>query len=449
MTNLSEDLLALIRCPSSQQALTRSGNQLISVDSEYSYPVIQNIPWLLPNPSNSIVDWSAKLNYFKQVLLTEVGTLQAEIQKSPKLSLPRLEKLLTAKQSFVTQVSQLMSPLTSTKMAPKAIYDAFYDRAPSTQNLLSYEANLYRDWIWGDEENQLSQDIVLQEIRNLKPQKLIVLGAGACRLTYDIHRAIAPQITVATDINPLFLLAVEHIFSGQDLTLYEFPNNPRNIDVIAVEQTFKGLEKWPDNLHLLFSDAATPPFPPGAFDIVLTPWLIDIQPLEFSYFLKRLNHYIPKGGHWVNFGSLVFNQKRDAFCYAIDELEELAENNGFKIKNIKEHEIPYLKSPDNAGYRMERVWTWQAEKILSIEQQSTPQNFPTWLTDPQQPVPVTRYFQSFTMTHKMYANLASEIDGRQSIQKIARKMARKNNMDTNEATKMVRDFLVKIYSQNL
>ncbi|MFT5084060.1 MAG: hypothetical protein ACI9Y1_002112 [Lentisphaeria bacterium] len=454
--SLPSELCELLACPSTGQPLQLTGNQLSIADSDNSYsdiayPLISGVPWLLPNPANSLMDWGGKLNHFNQVIMQEIQSLERELKHASGATAQRLQKLHTAKQIFLRRVCELLIPVLAASAGAqpsnKAAYDALRDRAPTTQNLLSYEANLYRDWVWGEKENRLTADLVLKHARGVNTEKLIVLGAGAGRLALDIHTALQPKVTVATDINPLLVLAAQHILSESDISISEFPLHPRNSECVAVEHTIKGVKK-PHNFHFIFCDASNPAFLRGAFDTVVTPWFIDIQPLEFGRFLRQLNHYIPVGGHWINFGSLVFNQNRDALCYAIDEVQEIAEQQGFTLTDIQQHEIPYLKSPYNAGYRMEHVWSWAAQKHAEVKALNTPQTLPSWALDNTQSIPKALYYQQFSLTHRIYAQLAAEVDGGTSLVKIANKLAKQQQMNPEEALHLVKNFFVDLHQQN-
>lgn len=444
---LAQELCELLVCPTNQNPLILEQNTLFSDDKNTHYPIINGVPWLLPNPQNSLTDWGIKLNHFNQVLLSEIQSLEKDVTRSTGATQERLNRLLTAKQVFIRRVSELLLPVVSAKAGTKNAYDALHDRAPTTQNLLSYEANLYRDWVWGEEENRITADLIYSHMQGLKCDKLAVLGAGAGRLAIDIHKKCLPQITVATDINPLLVMAAEYLLQDQTFSFYEFPLQPRKTEFVAVEHQIKG-EAKPKGFHFLFSDVTKPCFKHAAFDSVLTPWFVDIQPLEFGRFLQQLNQYIPIGGHWINFGSLVFNQKRDTLCYSIEEVIEIAHTKGFKIENIQEHDIPYLKSPYNAGHRMEHVWSWSAQKIADVEPLKLTQNLPAWLLDDKQPIPQTQYFQQFSFTHRIYSQLSALVDGRTSISKISRKLARQNKMDETEALNLTRKLFQDIYRQN-
>ncbi|MDJ0878833.1 MAG: hypothetical protein QNI86_09490 [Halieaceae bacterium] len=446
--NLSANFQALLRCPVSGSELTLSDNELHSACGEHSYPLINGIPWLLPHPRNSLLDWGAKLNHFQQVLRAEADTLEREAARAPAASQARLANMCDAKRAFLAGVTELVAPLATARVAEKSLYDALRDRAPSTQNLLSYEANLYRDWIWGEEENHQNCEQVVEQLEGDKPSRLLVLGAGSARLAHDLNAALNPALTVATDINPLLLLAAERIFSGEDFSLFEFPAQPRDTANIAVEQAFRGLPEWPANLQLAFADVARPAFERGSFDLVVTPWLIDIQPYELSRFLTDLNQYLPVGGSWVNFGSLVFNQRRDAYCYTVEEVRSIAGDCGFSLGEAKETEMPYLRSPHNAGYRMERVWSWRAEKTADVAAREEPQVLPGWVLDTDKPIPAVRYFQDFARQQRVHGELAGEVDGKTSIKAIAGRLAKQNNIDRAEALELVRGFFLDIYRQN-
>ncbi len=444
---LSETLVACLICPETGESLQLQQDALVSADSGVRYPLIQHVPWLLPNPHNSLTDWGAKLNHFNQVILSEIKELEKTLKQTDGATRERIQRLLQGKQVFIRRVSELLLPVMRAQAATKPAYDALRDRAPTTQNLLSYEANLYRDWVWGQEENKLTADIVSAHLAKEDVNKLIVLGAGAGRLALDLHHAWQSSMTIATDINPLLVMAAEYLLQGETLPFVEFPLQPRTSEYVAVEHNIVG-EKKPENFHFIFSDAVKPSVKRGSFDTVVTPWFIDIQPLEFGRFLRQLNHYVPTGGRWVNFGSLVFNQRRDKLCYSIDEVKAIAEAQGFTIDDIQEHEIPYLKSPYNAGYRMERVWSWSAIKTHDLTSVTSPQNLPVWLLDSAQAIPKAEYFSQFSYTHRVYAQLTAEVDGKTSINKMAKKFSRQNKMDEQEAQRLLVNFFMDLHVQN-
>jgi len=444
---ISTNLLELLACPVTNGALSFSENGLVSADLKHTYPIIDDIPWLLANPQNSLVDWSIKLNHFHQILNSEIIELESEIITSSGATKKRLEQLYKAKHSFIRSIFKLLSPVVRHPMATKNVYDTLTDIAPNTQNLLSYEANLYRDWVWGEEENILSRDIVGSHVDKNHCKKILVLGAGAGRLALDLHQLLSPTITVITDINPLLTLAAKKILDGNNLDIVEFPMEPINSEYVAIEHKIKR-EKAPDNFHTIFCDANRPAFKKGSFDTVITPWLIDIQPLELSCFLQQLNQYISVGDQWINFGSLVFNQRRDALCYSIEEVKAIALKQGFDIQAIKQQQIPYLKSPYNAGHRIETVWSWSATKVADVNAIEQTPFLPNWLRDISQPVPKADYFKQFNLKHRLYAQLGAEVDGKTSIKKMGSKLSKQYAMDRSEADNLVKHLFIDLFTQN-
>ncbi|WP_096086936.1 hypothetical protein [Agaribacterium haliotis] len=440
--SLSSAFSRLLCCPLSGQNLQQQDDQLVSEDGKHSYPLVDGLPWLLAHPRNSLLDWGAKLNHFQQVLLQEITQLELDRNQSQGAVHDRIECLLLAKKDFLLEITKLMQPLNQAKVASVEIYNALRDRAPASQNLLSYEANIYRDWQWGDEENQQSLELI-KKVAPAQLGKLCVLGAGACRLALDVHQHFDTELTVATDINPLFMFAVQKMLRGESFFFTEFPLHPKIVDYVAIKHQMSGFDKVPDDFYLCFADAAKPSFVKHAFDTVLTPWLIDIQPHEFSRFLTQLNQYVPIGGRWINLGSLVFNQNRESLCYSSDEVVELAAAAGFEIEELKQVEMPYLKSPYNAGYRMETVWSWEAVKRQHVEADKDLSSIPVWLIDTGKPIPASQQAVAEQAKAAFLADLYQRIDGETSLRSLARKLAQKEGADAAEFEAMLVQFFLE------
>lgn len=437
-------LINILCCPKTGEDLTFQDGQLVSSLSNEHYPLMNGIPWLHPNPLHSMVDWSVKLNHFHKVLAAEIKELENASPNAPVYTQERLQRLLDGKRLFLQQVTDLVSPVVTTKVASKPVYDALSDRAPNTQNLLSYEANLYRDWVWGDEENKLSCELITDVLGPKDIKNMLVLGAGGCRLAYDLHCKLTPEMTIANDINPLLLFSAQRILFDNGLHIAEFPMQPKSAQYVAVQHAIAPVEQPPESFHLLFSDAAKPALKANSVDVLITPWLIDIQPFELRLFLRSLNHYLSVGGSWVNFGSLVFNQGRDALCYAIEEIDSVAKECGFEIEVLEQREIPYLKSPYNAGWRMENIWCWRAKKIANIKPNDNIQNLPEWIIDTTATVPLSTELKSARFSYKTYSEIMNLNDGKHSLTQMARKFARKNNMDEKEAIGLLKSFYMKV-----
>ncbi len=437
------NFIDILQCPKTGESLAFQDNQLVSSTSHEHYPLMNGIPWLHPNPLHSMVDWSVKLNHFYKVITAEIDALENDLSQADTITHDRLNRVLDGKRAFLEQVTDLISPIVTTKVASKPIYDALSDRAPNTQNLLSYEANLYRDWVWGEEENELSCNLIIDTLEKKDTDKLLIVGAGACRLAYDLHINLTPSMTVANDINPMLLFSAQRILHESGLEIVEFPMQPKAADNVAIHHKIPRMEHKPENLYLLFSDAAKPAIKAKSMDVIVTPWLIDIQPFELKIFLRSLNHYLDIGGYWVNFGSLVFSQGRDSLCYAIGEMEAIAEACGFKIERLEQKEMPYLKSPYNAGWRMENIWCWRAKKVSDVKADGGLQHLPEWILDTSVNVPLSNDIKNTAFSYKTYNEILSLNDGKHSLSQMARRFARKKNMDEQETVSMFKTFYMK------
>ena len=82
---LSEDLISLLRCPNNGQPLTLNNNELLCAETKKSYPLVDGIPWLLPEPANALLDWGAKIHHLNQVFSNEANQLEKQLAKSPAL----------------------------------------------------------------------------------------------------------------------------------------------------------------------------------------------------------------------------------------------------------------------------------------------------------------------------------------------------------------------------
>lgn len=438
-----EALLSILACPVSGQGLSGpKEGALLSEDGQYRYPLIGGLPWLMAHPKNALLDWGAKLKHFQQVLLTEISHLDTECQTAPDYVLERLEKLLKAKREFVLQITQLIQPLCDAKIEANVSYDALRDRAPATQNLLSYEANLYRDWAWGEDENRQTAEAVMPFMPS-EPGKLLVLGAGACKLALDVHERSQSSFTVATDINPLLLLSAARLIVGESIDIWEFPLHPRNRASVAVAHQLS-CSQHVENFYPLFSDALKPAFQTHAFDTVLTPWLIDIQPHELGRFLTQLNQYLTVGGIWVNFGSLVFQSQRDSHCYSYEEIGALAQLAGFEVDSIEERVLPYLKSPYNAGYRVETMFLWQAKKVRDVPAIEDIQVLPQWILNDESPIPANSMYTQQAAQSAFLAEMLGELNGQVSLSALARRAAKLIGLDESELKHMLGQYLLEI-----
>jgi hypothetical protein len=316
-------------------------------------------------------------------------------------------------------------------------------RLPADQGLTTYSANIHRDWCWGDAENDASFDVLAALLDAAQPGRLLVLGAGAGRLAYDLHMRTTASLTVALDFNPLLLIVADRVTRGESLELYEFPIAPRGDAAVLLALSAPAPAR-PGLLHVL-ADAHRPPFRRGVFDTVVTPWLVDILPERFDVLCARANALLADDGRWLNFGSLNFHDPDPALRYGLDECRAALEASGFGDIIVDEREVPYLSSPASRHARRERIVSWSARKQRAVKKVPRYHALPEWLVRGTEPVPLGDSFRSQAAATRVHAFLMTLIDGRRSIKDMAKLVVAQQLMTAEEAEPAIRSFLIKMH----
>jgi hypothetical protein len=277
---------------------------------------------------------------------------------------------------------------------------------------------------------------------------VLVLGAGAGRLAYDIHTNMQCATTIAMDFNPLLMLVARAVTRGDKLKLHEFPIAPRSLEDDAVLRTLEAPEPVDEHFHLLLGDALRPPFPEGSFDTVVTPWLIDIITEDLPVFSARINRLLKTEGRWVNFGSLAFSRPERARRYSPEETKAIIAEAGFSDPYVSQATIPYMCSPASRHGRHERVFSFSAYKERDASKPERHKALPDWIVTGKEPVPLTTSFRQQAMTTQIYSFIMSLIDGRRSIKDMAIVLEKQKLMSREEAEPAIRSFLTKMYDDS-
>ena len=391
-------MLPLLLCPActQPQVTAQAAHRLRCAACATEFPVFTSgaaeIPWLFADPANALLEWRARFAGFAERNRAEQNRLQRGLAE-PRISAlarARLEALLSARKRHCGQIKKLLSPLSITGSRPEQA-ELSANKVPSQQGLLSYYANVFRDWSWNNGEHEALAS-VLSEVagpRDLGRGNVLTLGSGAGRLSYDVHRRWRPPLSIALDINPLLQALAGRIVTGEAVSLYEFPIAPIAADRGAVLQECRAPEPVDDNFQLLLADGMNPPFAPASFATVLTPWLIDIMPQDLQEFVPRLNRLLDKGGVWLNTGTLAFFHDTASWCYTEDEVLEIVESCGFRVLAKTSHTLAYMSSPLSGHGRRERVFSVCAEKTRELDTPTKPYRFlPDWLTTTGRSLPV-------------------------------------------------------------
>jgi hypothetical protein len=308
---------------------------------------------------------------------------------------------------------------------------------------------VHRDWAWGEEENSAS----LAQLRRALQATgggdelggTLVLGSGASRLAYDLHMGFRAANTIALDFNPLLLLIAQQVTSGEKVELHEFPTAPVTLDDFAVTRLLAAPAPVREGFHYVLADVLRPPFRAGAFDLVVTPWLIDIITEDLGVFAARINRLLKRGGRWLNFGSLAFATPDRARRYSAEETLAIAEASGFEAPASHDEVIPYMCSPASRHGRRERVFTFAAVKSAEVEAPPRHKALPDWLVVGDEAVPLLPAFRTQAVSTQIYSFIMSLIDGRRSIADMAKVLEERKLMTRREAVPAIRGFLFRMY----
>jgi len=421
------------------------------------FPVIGEIPWLFPEPRQTLADWRSRLGLLSQHLASEAAAMRGGIaaKESGPATRRRLEHVAAAHEDQVRRLATLLAPLGLDQGGmSEATHRGIGTLLPLEQGLTNYYVNLQRDWAWGDEENAAAlgevaavlDDGVAGGTRGLG--RTLVQGAGAGRLAYDLHQRGDAPLTVATDFNPLLLFVAREMFAGRTLELYEFPIAPRRVEDHAVLRRLSSPSAARAGLELVGADALQPPFADAAFDTVVTPWFVDIIGEPFARVAARINLLLKPGGRWINSGSLSFSRAAHADRIGLEEALEIMPQAGFTDVRVREGTLPYMRSPASRHSRLESVVTWVARKSGPAAELPRARVLPDWLLQPDRPVPRTRAFEMQAISSRVHAFLLAMINGERSMRDMARMLVEQRLMSADEAEAQVSLFLTRLHEDS-
>lgn len=330
---------------------------------------------------------------------------------------------------------------------------------PWRMTLETYLSNLFRDWCWGEESGELAEaykplrGLLSPEMSEksgqsieLSGKRMLVLGAGASRLAYEFHQEHALDLTICCDIHPLFLYAAQKITQGRKLTLTEWPLAPIDSASFAVKRRLKAPKPARPGLHFLLTDVVSTDFQPNSFDVVLTPWFIDIIPLDFESLTKSINRVLKPQGLWVNTGSCFFEHAEPCHQHAPEELAGVLSEQGFVGIETRQDQQPYLQCPESAYGRVEKVVSFRASK----QQECLPpsggsKKLPDWLVHLDRPIPREARFERFAAGQVFYGEVAQAIDGKRSMSQLGEEWAERLGTTPEDAVASLASFLYKIW----
>jgi uncharacterized protein YbaR (Trm112 family) len=352
------EALGTLGCPRCGAPLEFTAAALHCQACARGYPLIGEIPCLVPDPPLFRAHWLGQLEEYLAITETRVRELGNERRGEHLLPQTRQRLLSVIRAMDVERASireRFAALVAGVERLPASAIPTSFVRAGDLPILKCYE-NVFRDFAWGQRESKLALEHVAR-LASAALGQMAVFGAGAGRLALDVHRALAPEQSFALDINPLPLLIADELMRGRTLELYEFPIAPHTAEGVAVLERLSYPESVPPGLTLVFADARTPPFRPASLDTVLTPWFIDAVGRDVRETAATIRRVLRPGGMWLNLGPLRFEGPLSR-VYAIEEVLELVKQSGFELVQHFREDVPYFDSPFSGSRRHETVFTY-------------------------------------------------------------------------------------------
>lgn len=449
--------LRCANCDSGDPLVLRPNTELICLACETEFPVFADgdvcIPWLFPAPDSAQLEWSARFRGFLKINADQHNRLNRALADARDLpaTRQRIYSTLRAHREHRNQILSLLAPvgLDAEDLVP-AMTRVLHDKVPKNQGLMSYANNVFRDWAWNNGENDAIFDAIDEVLRIDQRDTIgsvLTLGAGACRIPYDLHLKYTPALSVAMDFNPLLLLIASRIISGCPVPLYEFPIAPLDNAAAGMLQHCSApvalCNNSDNNFEFVLGDATNPPFVRHSFDTVVTPWLIDILSQDLRDFIPQVNRLLPKDGIWVNTGPLAFIDEDPCRCYSEAEVIEIVEQSGFELLALDQRTVPYLQSPFSAHGRVERIVSFAAKKRIDIEPATPGRCSPDWIVDPTKAIPASTETTLTSSSHLLTAQVLAAVDGKRSINAIAKLVAREYDLSMEECVHAIRSILME------
>ena len=230
---------------------------------------------------------------------------------------------------------------------------------PGEINKLRSTLKLFiRDWtIEGKKERDLTYNPILEEIKkyflddkNNKDKKILVPGAGLCRLAYEIGKL--GFIIDAMEVSYYMIICSDFIFNSNNNIKYKiqplihsfnclkYENSPfqmfnypdENISETMNNNTFGKINIIPGDFTQAYKNKN------NIYDGIVTSFFIDTAN-NIIEFIEIIYNILNKNGLWINVGPLLYHfhdiQNEVSIELSWEELRKIIKKFGFEIKYEK------------------------------------------------------------------------------------------------------------------
>jgi hypothetical protein len=316
----------------------------------------------MPAPLAQIDHWQKQLGLVIQQSLETKRVIEAQASE-PAISNATQTRLYGLARALLEQVEDIAVVLGPVLGGPLPADES----VGFPRGAMDYMSYLHRDWAWSgghDAENQRALAAIRRVTHGKELGRVLVLGAGACRLAYDLHVHCAGTQTAVVDVDPFLFGIAEAVVRGASVALTETSVNAPEIDPVSCRWTLSAPSGAlsEEVFQFFLADGTQPPFVEGIFDTIVTPWFIDQVPTDLCALLRTLHALLAPGGRWINQGPLIYppDALPPAQWYSRQEIFELAGSIGFRMRDWEKASQPCLVSPLTGRGKIETVYTFEA-----------------------------------------------------------------------------------------
>jgi hypothetical protein len=355
-------LLHDIVCPRCGAAIDPAPETIVCPRCNQEYGRVGRIPVLLPRPSDQVRLWRQQLGLLIARGDQMQAALAAEADSSEQqpVARARLKAMADGARDHLADLVARLGPALGGPIEPS-------EASGLPRGVVEYSHCLYRDWGWDhgkSPENERAVDAIRGVLSSEATLgRTLVVGAGACRLAYDLHRLFGGTETAVVDIDPFLLVIAEAVIRGEPVRVTEAPANVHEMKDITRSWSLRAPagSLAEDVFHFMFANGMAPPFRAGTFDTVVTPWFIDQVPTDLPAFFAKLREVLKPGGRWINHGPLIYPVDAPLTRrFSREEIFELATLAGFRVEHWSSESAPHLVSPLTGRGKIEWVMTFAA-----------------------------------------------------------------------------------------
>jgi SAM-dependent methyltransferase len=415
---LKESILKAVRCARCGESIDVTASDIVCSACEQRFPRLGPIPILLRDADTYLRSCRRQLALLEKHAARTIRAIEEQLKTRDLMPITRQRSraVIDAVRTQAADIRAVLEPLVG-QAEPETSAEEF--PAP-----LQYVHYLYRDWGWPSEpegENERALAMIEAVLDGQPLGHILVLGAGACRLAYDLHRRDADAETLVVDIDAFIFVTAHRVIRGDSITMREANAEVNEMNAVIKEWTLKA-HHGPlnaDRFHFLLADGLETPLVSEAFDTVVTPWLIDVVPSDLRNFISEVHRLLKPGGRWLNLGPLHYRLDVPVTRrFAREEVVDLAVRAGFRVDKWKTDSMPYLVSKLNGRGKVEWVLAFSATK-LDGETEDIHGRPPAWLLFRHIPVPMFEGQSVFWTEDPAEQIVLSAIDGRNTLDDIA------------------------------